>query len=59
MLIRKDDALDFDSMDAFMAGILSVLKESGGRAVRVFPPQANVLLSFAERLANEVVRGFK
>ena len=53
---RKDGELNFDAMDAFMSGVMAVLKEQGGRAVRVFPPEATVLLSFAERLANEVVR---
>ena len=42
-------------MDEFIAEILGALQEHGSRAVRVFPPQANVLLSFADRLANEVV----
>ncbi len=52
---RKDETLDFDAMDTFMNHILAVLKEQGGRAVKVFPPEANVLLSFAERIASEVV----
>ncbi|KAH8102307.1 exocyst complex component Sec10-like protein [Cristinia sonorae] len=47
--------LDFDAMDGFMTHVLDALREHGTRAVRVFPPPANVLLSFAERLANEVV----
>ncbi|KAI8974035.1 exocyst complex component Sec10-like protein [Trametes punicea] len=51
----KDSELDFTAMDEFMADILSVLAEHGYRAVRVFPPEANVLLLFADRLANEVV----
>ena len=42
-------------MDEFMAEILAALQEHGSRAVRVFPPDANVLVSFADRLANEVV----
>ena len=56
MPLRKDEQLDFDAMDAFIANILDILKEQGRRAVRVFPPDAGVLISFAERLANEVVR---
>ncbi|EKM56816.1 uncharacterized protein PHACADRAFT_118808 [Phanerochaete carnosa HHB-10118-sp] len=51
----KDEQLDFDAMDAFIANAMRVLKEQGGRAVRVFPPDAGVLISFSERLANEVV----
>ena len=39
-----------------MTYVLDALREHGTRAVHVFPPSANVLLSFSERLANEVVR---
>lgn len=49
-------ALDFAAMDAFMAHIATVLREHGARAVRVFPPASQVVLSFAERIAHEVVR---
>ncbi|RPD52774.1 hypothetical protein L226DRAFT_547378 [Lentinus tigrinus ALCF2SS1-7] len=51
----KDSELDFTAMDEFIAEILAALQEHGSRAVRVFPPEANVLVSFADRLANEVV----
>jgi len=51
----KEGQLDFDAMDAFMMAVLSALKEHGSRAVRVFPPETNVLLSFADRLARDVV----
>ncbi|RDX42287.1 hypothetical protein OH76DRAFT_135417 [Lentinus brumalis] len=50
-----DSKLDFTPMDGFMAEILAALQEHGSRAVRVFPPDANVLISFSDRLANEVV----
>jgi recyclin-1 len=43
-------------MDEFMGRILGALREHGARAVRVFPPEAGVLLSFADRLATELVR---
>lgn len=52
---RKDEQLDFDAMDTFITNALRVLKEQGGRAVRVFPPDAGVVILFSERLANEVV----
>lgn len=42
-------------MDSFLGAILAILKKQGGRAVRVFPPDAHVVVSFAERVANEVV----
>ena len=53
--LRKDEELNFDAMDAFITSILAILREQGGRAVRVFPPEAGVLIAFAERLTNEVV----
>lgn len=42
-------------MDEFMVELLRALEEHGSRAVRVFPPDANVLVAFSDRLANEVV----
>ncbi|KAG6897148.1 hypothetical protein C0992_003806, partial [Termitomyces sp. T32_za158] len=50
-----DGTLDFDAMDEFMGGVLKAIDEHGSRAVRVFPPAAQVLVSFAERVANDVV----
>ncbi|KAF5377856.1 hypothetical protein D9615_006823 [Tricholomella constricta] len=51
----KDGALDFDAMDEFMTVVLQAIEEHGSRAVRVFPPAAQVLPAFAERVAGEVV----
>lgn len=42
-------------MDEFMGSVLAALQEHGARAVRVFPPAAQVLLAFADRIAGEVV----
>jgi recyclin-1 len=42
-------------MDEFIKYVLSALTEHGSRAVRVFPPDSRVLLSFADRLAVDVV----
>ncbi|TFK62641.1 hypothetical protein BDN72DRAFT_889964 [Pluteus cervinus] len=53
--LTKDGGLDFDAMDEFMNHILKSIIEHGSRAVRVFPPASQVLILFAERLANEVV----
>ncbi|PFH53495.1 hypothetical protein AMATHDRAFT_73316 [Amanita thiersii Skay4041] len=50
-----DNELDFDAMDEFMSAVLTSIEEHGSRAVRVFPPASQVLVSFAERLANDVV----
>ncbi|TFY70862.1 hypothetical protein EVG20_g2160 [Dentipellis fragilis] len=48
-------ALNFEPMDDFIGFILDALREHGARSVRVFPPEAGVLLAFADRLASEVV----
>lgn len=52
---RDEGTLDFDAMDRFMEHVLSALQTDGAVAVRVFPAPSFVVLSFAERLANEVV----
>ena len=49
------DGIDFSAMDAFMTSILSILSREGSLIARVFPPQADVLLYFLERVANDVV----
>ncbi len=41
-----------------MGFVLDALREHGSRAVRVFPPAAGVLVSFADRIATEVVRRY-
>ncbi|KAF5347131.1 hypothetical protein D9756_010961 [Leucocoprinus leucothites] len=50
-----NDRLDFTPMDEFMSQILEAISEHGSRAVRIFPPPAQVLIAFADRIANEVV----
>ncbi|KAF7365418.1 hypothetical protein MVEN_00414500 [Mycena venus] len=47
--------LNFDAMDEFMGSILGAVTEHGSRAVRVFPPASDVLISFCDRVATEVV----
>ncbi|TFK45675.1 hypothetical protein OE88DRAFT_1639530 [Heliocybe sulcata] len=47
--------LAFDAMDELMTTVLAAVREHGARAVRVFPPESGALLSFADRLAVEVV----
>lgn len=42
-------------MDEFMKYVLRSFTESGSVAVRVFPPQSPTLLSFASRLATDVI----
>ncbi|KAJ7729685.1 exocyst complex component Sec10-domain-containing protein [Mycena maculata] len=50
-----DGGLNFDAMDEFMSAILGAIIEHGSRAVRVFPPASEVLISFADRVATDVV----
>ncbi|KAF9440703.1 hypothetical protein P691DRAFT_715495, partial [Macrolepiota fuliginosa MF-IS2] len=49
------NGLDFTPMDDFMSQILEAVNDHGARAVRIFPPRAQVLIAFADRLATEVV----
>lgn len=43
-------------MDDFMNHVVDALTKHGAQAMRVFPPDSRVLLLFADRLANDVVR---
>ena len=47
--------LDFTPMDAFMTHVLETVRIDAERAVNVFPTGAQVILSFCERVANDVV----
>ena len=53
---RSDGNLNFDAMDSFMTDTLKSVLGHGSLAVRVFPPSSHVLISFAQRVASEVVR---
>ena len=48
-------ALDFTAMDAFMAEVLLSLQTDGSLVARIFPPEQQILLAFASRIANDVV----
>ena len=52
---RQANTLQFDAMDEFISHLIEVINTSGKEAVTIFPPDSNVLLLFAERLANDVV----
>ncbi|GAA5865734.1 hypothetical protein JCM1840_003237 [Sporobolomyces johnsonii] len=52
------DGIDFSAMDAYMRSILAVLSREGSLIARVFPPEADVLLYFLERIANDVVSDY-
>lgn len=47
--------LDFTPMDAFISHVLEAFRMDAETAVQVFPPSARVVLSFCERVANDVV----
>ncbi|KAJ7935423.1 exocyst complex component Sec10-domain-containing protein [Mycena leptocephala] len=47
--------LNFDAMDEFIGSILGAVIDHGSRAVRVFPPASDVLISFCDRVATEVI----
>lgn len=48
--------LDFTAMDRFISDISDGVRADGSIIARVFPPEQDVLLAFAGRIANEVVR---
>lgn len=47
--------LDFTPMDAFISHVLEAFRADAETAAQVFPPSARVLLSFCDRVANDVV----
>lgn len=47
--------LDFTPMDAFITHVLETFRIDAERATRVFPSEAKVILSFCDRVANDVV----
>jgi recyclin-1 len=47
--------LDFTPMDAFISHVLEAFRMDAETAAKVFPPPARVLLSFCDRVANDVV----
>ncbi|KAF9218811.1 hypothetical protein BS17DRAFT_790611 [Gyrodon lividus] len=53
--LTKDNRLDFTAMDGFISRLLAAIQDDGARATRVFPPEAGVLLAFAERVASDVI----
>jgi len=42
-------------MDAFISHVLEAFRADAETAAKVFPPSARVLLSFCDRVANDVV----
>jgi recyclin-1 len=52
---REDSSLLFDAMVDFMNHITDAIKNDGAPAIRIFPAESRVLLSYADRVALEVV----
>ena len=52
---RADHKLSFGPFVNFVTHVLETLRTNGAVAVRVFPPLAQVLLLFSNRLANDVL----
>lgn len=52
------DGIDFSVMDAYLNKLLYVVTREGGIIARVFPPEADFLLYFTERIANEVISDY-
>jgi recyclin-1 len=42
-------------MDSFISHVLEAFRQDAGLAVQVFPSVARVVVTYAERLANDVV----
>lgn len=51
--------LDFTPMDAFITHVLETFRMDAERATKVFPPAAMVVLSFCDRVANDVVSSIR
>lgn len=54
----KADGIDFSAMDAYMKHVLRVVEREGGLISRVFPFEADVLVYFTERIANDVISDY-
>ncbi|BGP16438.1 hypothetical protein JCM10213_004006 [Rhodosporidiobolus nylandii] len=52
------DGIDFSSMDLYMQSIIAVLSKEGSLIARVFPPEADVLLYFLERIADDAISDY-
>lgn len=48
-------SLDFTAMDKFMSEILETIRTDGQFVATVFPPEQDVLIAYADRVAHDVV----
>jgi recyclin-1 len=49
------DGIDFAAMDSFMNHVLAIVAREGRTIAKVFPQDSDVLVQFADRIANDVV----
>lgn len=52
------DGIDFGAMDSYMKNLLYTVNREGSLIARVFPPEADFLLYFSERIANDVISDY-
>ena len=49
------DGIDFAAMDSFMNHVLAIVAREGRTIAKIFPQDSDVLVQFADRIANDVV----
>ncbi|KAK4704534.1 recyclin-1, partial [Phenoliferia sp. Uapishka_3] len=54
----KADGIDFSPMNTYINDVLRVISREGGLIARVFPLEADVLIYFTERIANDVISDY-
>ncbi|SCZ88219.1 BZ3500_MvSof-1268-A1-R1_Chr2-1g04266 [Microbotryum saponariae] len=52
------DGIDFTAMDTYMRYVLQTVERDGSLLARAFPPEADVLIFYIERIANDVVSDY-
>lgn len=56
--VFSDNTLDFSAMDTFINHVLEALRSDGSKAITIFPRESYAVISYAEKLASEVVIPF-
>ncbi|KDE09280.1 hypothetical protein MVLG_00598 [Microbotryum lychnidis-dioicae p1A1 Lamole] len=52
------DGIDFTAMDTYMRYVLKTVQRDGSLLARAFPPEADVLIFYIERIANDVISDY-
>ncbi|KAM0752970.1 hypothetical protein T439DRAFT_323586 [Meredithblackwellia eburnea MCA 4105] len=55
---ERIDGIDFSPMNSYVNDVIRVVNREGGLIARVFPPEADVLIYFMDRIANDVVSDY-